>query len=381
MRKIFLTSGLVLCMACPAFADLGPHNKIMDESQTPPVETNAGATCQQPTLEGYNGTSTFTAKWTPNVSGQIVLDSTIYSGNDHTTVKHDVATGGVSPASPTPLFSRYGVGLFNSVAGAQANDTSDLVPQVTVPSRVGYRFEGFYTTTSNDSMVIPSNGVVPSEASTVVSDPNDTDIWYAHWEPIAFKVTYTCGKVPSNASTSTPGSDIGGYAPSSLPVQTNGYYDDTFTLAPNAPDCNCLDGYHFAGWHCSMDFFTNSGQAIDYIGTPAANNPNVYTVSQSGTVLAPLSPTSGWLFTCDAIWQPNTISLTWEGAGTISGGGETCTYDGGIQLPTTVERTGYTFGGWTVSSNSPNSCNNNNGGGGSGGGSNNNQQNNETTNQ
>ena len=73
MKRIFLTSGLVVCMACPAFADLGPNNMVLDANEQ---ETTTSAACKYPTLEGYNGTSTFTAKWTPTYQ-TITLDKNV----------------------------------------------------------------------------------------------------------------------------------------------------------------------------------------------------------------------------------------------------------------------------------------------------------------
>ena len=303
------------------------------------------------------------ANWTPHVSGQITLDSTIYTNNDHTTVKYNTTTGGVTAATPTPLYSAYEVGLYETSAAAQAGAANNKVTTITRPSRAGYSFAGFYT--SDNTKVIENNGTVLAAALTAVPNSSDTAIWYAHWNPITYKIDYTCGKVPSGASTGVPGSDIGGTSPgTSVPVT----YDETFTFATGAPNCNCLDGYHFAGWHCSVDIYSNSLQAIDYMGTQDANDPNVYTVTRTGTVqLADYDNSNGHIM-CDAIWQPNTIGTVWQGnGGTVTGGGESCTYDGGITLPSAVTRTGYTFGGWTVTTDTPGSCNSGNGGGTGGG--------------
>ncbi len=96
MKRIFLTSGLVVCMACPAFADLDADNKVVESPNT-----GADATCRIPTLEGYNGTSTFTAKWTPTYQ-TITINS-----NTGTTA----TTGGVDTLTPQTLYSVPGTSL------------------------------------------------------------------------------------------------------------------------------------------------------------------------------------------------------------------------------------------------------------------------------
>ncbi|MBQ3785358.1 MAG: InlB B-repeat-containing protein, partial [Alphaproteobacteria bacterium] len=55
--------------------------------------------------------------------------------------------------------------------------------------------------------------------------------------------------------------------------------------------------------------------------------------------------------TCTAQWTANQINLVWDNNNATSGGtggGDTCTFDGSITLPTVPTRTGYEFGGWEV---------------------------------
>ena len=90
MKRIFLTSGLVLCMACPAFADLDANGNVSG--------TQNGADCTEPTLGGTTGSSTFTAKWT-DITHTITL-------NDSSAVNYGAPA--TTNVDPTVLYAEYG---------------------------------------------------------------------------------------------------------------------------------------------------------------------------------------------------------------------------------------------------------------------------------
>lgn len=456
MRKIFLTSGLVLCMACPAFADLtapytGHNNGVVSgtENSQNPVDP----TCQQPTLEGYSGTSTFTAIWTKNkynvtyapgahgTGGQTITDAAEYDTNytirglgsntatasgvtantgytfldwagtsvdhgngadatynatNHTydetdsinpyqiagdltltaEWRHNTATitlnssiytantisgnpkynqdteaDGITKANPSTVYSGYNIGLFSSQLDATEGNPDliyDNENPVIIPSRTGYDFKGFYDLSSNQ--MIDNHGVPTNAADTAVSQDGGSATWYAHWDAQDVTIHYTCGTVPSGASTGTPGNAVGGTAPTD---SSNLKYDGAYSLSQGAGSC-ALNGYHFVGWSCNKNLDTGAtGASVNYnatCGTGSVDNLNTCTVSQSGQA-------AKWTgtVTCDAKWAPNTIGTTWDlqdGSATTAGGA-TCTYEGAITLPQGVTKTGYTFGGWTVTSSNP----------------------------
>jgi len=85
MKKLFLTSGIIACMACPAFADITANN-IGDSNgqtaggltypvnaETAPALSDAselsgqtvGGACVQPVMGVYTGDTTMSAQWTP----------------------------------------------------------------------------------------------------------------------------------------------------------------------------------------------------------------------------------------------------------------------------------------------------------------------------
>ena len=396
MRKIFLTSGLVVCMACPAFADLTAQQTV--------ESTGAAATCQYPTLEGYNGTSTFTAKWTPTYK-TIILDKNVGT---------TAATGGLSTESllPTPLYSvptdshvwtdldanenliggTNNAGYTTSDAGLlsdlpQYGATATYVLNANLPSGAtvdattalngatasapNRPFLGVYDQTGT-TQYITNAGVLTSDGAAAAAANTSGTTWYAQygtvtptitgtpeidgyefqgwntaadgtgstpgaiaqnttvyaiWQANGYTITYDCG-LPAGASTTMDGP--------STPSQsvTMGV---SYTLA-GADNCK-LQGYTFAGWSCP-----------GLPGTPTlpadAQTPTYFAAGASGTYSYADD------VTCTAQWTPNTIGLVWNdnNATTASqGGGNTCTFDGTISVPTTKPtRTGYEFGGWEV---------------------------------
>ncbi len=403
MKRIFLTSGLVLCMACPAFADLtapieNHSNGVVSgtENSQNPIDP----TCQYPTLEGYNGTSTFTAKWTP-VFKTITIDSNI--GTTST-------TGGVTTLTPQTLYSVPGNSLVWT--GKDANDnltggTNDAgigaaglvltnnpmvtqgifvnytldsnspnseTPDMTQTSTTGNNrpFLGVFDAVDGSTIYIDTDGNLTNAGASAASANTNGTTWYANygpvsptvngtpeldgynflgwntdqnattalgtlpaikdnnttlfaiWEAVGYTITYNCGQ-PAGASTTASSPD-----PASQSVTMDGPY----TLA-GADTCT-LDGYTFAGWSCPN---------LPGIPTLPAGTPTYFAGGAQGTYSYPGN------ITCTAQWTPNTINLVWDDNDATSGGtggGDACTFDGSITMPTTPSRTGYEFGGWEV---------------------------------
>lgn len=195
------------------------------------------------------------------------------------------------------------------------------------PEITGYDFDGWYD--SNDTQV---TSTCTTSAQTL----------YAKWTPHTGTITYNCGTAPAAGIT------VGGTTPDPDSVE----YDDDFELAANT--CSLSGGtagtYHFGGWRCSYDL---------------ENGDNTNTTYQPGDtgifkVPAPNYPTPVGV-TCTAIWtQNNALNLVWylneTGTTTFNGTGEnpgTCIYGGNMGPLHQPSRTGYTFNGWTVTTQRP----------------------------
>ena len=117
MKRIFLTSGLVLCMACPAFATLDGSGQSWNGATS--GEQTGG--CDDTDLGVYYGETTLQAQWAEDFA-QMVLNE-----NDGTTT----ATGGSASGNTTApaLFltpyngtNNTGVGVYTRSGSNTAND-------------------------------------------------------------------------------------------------------------------------------------------------------------------------------------------------------------------------------------------------------------------
>lgn len=395
MKRIFLTSGLVLCMACPAFADLTapteqyPNGTVVG---TDPVETPE---CTEPTLQGYNGTSTFTAKWSPTYK-TITLDKNVGTSAE---------TGGLSTESllPTPLYSvptdsHVWTGLDGDEnltggqnnAGYTTNDaglltdlpqygaTATYVLDANLPSGAtgdaatalngatasapNRPFLGVYDQTGA-TQYITNTGVLTADGATAAAANTTGTTWYAQYGTVTPTITGT----PTLAGYSFQGwntqANGSGTEPGAIAEDTTvfaiwqalGYtinYDcgqpddaSTAVAGPRTATQNVtMDApYTLAGAdNCTLDGYTFAGWSCPNL--PGGGTSN-FAAGASGTY------SYAGDVTCTAQWTPNKINLVWDNNKATSGGtggGSTCTFDGSIALPTVPTRTGYKFGGWEV---------------------------------
>lgn len=402
MKKLFLTSGIIACMACPAFATPTAYTGDATGFSAGQGGTTVDNSCVIGVLgTATNGdTSNMEAQWTPQYH-RIVLDVNSANG---------AASG--TTVNPTPLWSEHGTsgvytsrtgtddtnyvfsGFKNNASGVMLTDIpagkevqysfnytanipaghneSEVTPATsTNPARA---FKGFYTAATDGNQVIDATGTLTNTATTggeataagysyvqggdnansstwyaqyncatpVVEEPEltgyvfngwkngsgadvtpgcltDNETLYATWRKDTFHISYNCGHKPGNENaTATVVSAI-----TTQDVQ----YDSGFELYAGT---NCqLQGYTFAGWSC--DHLTGTTQQNGY-----------YASALTGTY------TYAGDTSCTAMWTPNTINLTYDGAGgTPSADTGSCEYDNSVSVPS-ANRTGYTFNGWQV---------------------------------
>lgn len=262
---------------------------------------------------------TLTATWTP-------LSYTIsYGSGAHGSVPNN----GTDPVA-------YANGLTYD-----ATWTTKTFAETGIAADTGYTFSGWNT--AADGTGTPYAAGTSQSAWT--TDAGLT--LYAIYTANTHSITYTCGSVPSGSQSSltdTPPAAVSSIA-----------YNSPYTLATTEGGCE-LPGYHFGGWHCSHNLATgstNNDAGQDYASTATTvNDVTTYSVTASGTFLTDAN------VTCSVIWTPNEIGLTWvagNGATFTAPENDSCTYDEGITLPATdPTKTGYTFGGWEVQTQSQN---------------------------
>ena len=347
MRKIFLTSGLVVCMACPAFADLTAAGKV---EGTSPL---ADATCQYPTLEGYSGTSTFTAKWTPNTY-TITYNKGTLSCNQE-----------VSGNSPTSQTFTYDVPTTLTANGYSAT---------------GYTFGGW--TSSTDITAIDGTTGGDNTASGGVFYYNDQHpvsyryvdndaVLTAIWRPVA------SGDITLNASKYNSAGTAVEYSVTNLyPIRSvygdrmieglcTGFLDGSGNEIPGGCEIDdetitsitppTLAGYDFEGFYTAV----NGG------GTKVINANGTFIDCVSTRQISTAGATATWY----AKWTPNGYTVTYH-PGTAKNGSVThavsgsdkttnATFDTGYTVignsgsaaDTNYSQSGYTFAGWRANYN------------------------------
>ena len=189
----------------------------------------------------------------------------------------------------------------NGGSGAPASQTKThnvtLTLSSTKPTRTGYTFLGWSTSSSATSATYSAGGSYTNNASVTL---------YAVWTPITYTVSYN-----ANGGSGAPSS------------QTK-TYGVTLTLSSVKPT---RTGYTFIGWSTSS-------------------------TATSATYTAGSSYTSNSSVTLYAVWSVNTYTVSYNAnGGSGAPSSQTKTYGTTLTLSSTKPtRTGYTFLGWSTSS-------------------------------
>ena len=252
-------------------------------SVSPPSKTvTYGATygsLPTPTRTGYSFDGWYTAasggtKVTSATSVTTASVHTLYAhwtGNTYT-VTFDPYLGSVSPTSKTVTYdSTYG--------------------SLPTPTRTGYSFDGWYTSSDGGTKVTSATSVATASAHTL----------YAHWTANTYTVTFdpNGGSVSLTSKTVTYGAAYG-----ALPTPER-------------------TGYTFTGWYIA----SNGGAKV---------TGETYVATDSGHTLY-------------AYWTANTYTVTFIDGGVFVSQ-RTVTYDSTYGDMPTLTRTGYTFDGWYTAS-------------------------------
>ena len=209
-------------------------------------------------------------------------------------------------AGTANIFCSYGNAFFKD-----ANYTEKMystMNNISVPSRAGYIFDGYYDAQTGGMRMINTSGFLTSNAITTAAASNVT--WYARWIPIVYTINYN-----GNGATG------GGTASSSHT------YDVPKALTTNG---FTREGFTFAGWSYSMG------------GTPAFAN---------GASVNNLTTINGEQIELYAIWDINKYTIAYDGNGATGGATSPtlCTYNTNAAIADSgFTRTGYVFSGWST---------------------------------
>ena len=179
------------------------------------------------------------------------------------------------------------------------------MPSITIPTRTGYTFGGYYTSTNGGgTQYYTASG---ASARSYPSSGGPTTL-YAKWTRNTYYVKYN-----ANGGSGTMSNSTHTYGTASN-LTTN-----TFTRT----------GYSFSGWA------TSSTGAVAY---------------SNGASVSTLTTTSGGTYNLYAVWTINTYTITASANnsayGSVSGGG-TYDYNTSVTL-TATPNSGYTLGYWLI---------------------------------
>ena len=199
------------------------------------------------------------------------------------------------------IYLKYNTGWYSN------SSASTSITSITKPTRYGYDFGGYYTSTGGTgTQIIDADGKIVSGKLTYIA-ANDT--LYAKWTPKTNCVLYFNSNLPSGATASIN------------PTQKNVTFNSTYgTLATGT-----RTGYTLEGW---------------------------YTTSSCTTKVSTTTKVASESQTVYAKWKPNTYYVKFNGNGNTGGSmtNQTFTYDTGQNLTANAfEKTGYSFQGWATS--------------------------------
>lgn len=312
MKKLFLTSGIILCMACPALAT----TDIDYDSQTGTYSATgyANPTCVEDITgqEADNSDAAFEARWTP-VTYQISFAGGTASNNGHS---HNVTA--------------------TTMGNQDAVFDTDVTLNANTYAVTGYRFNQWSCTGNNTSGTSVTN--------TYANQAHINPFQYisnlactATWTPETYDVIYNKGA---------------GAAASNYTDTDGATYDGAYTIPAGASAAATPQtGYTFMGWS------TDSNPTVTR--TPRTNETGAI---NTGTVTNAWTGTSQWTETSDktvyAAYMPMQYNITYaagdsanNGTGTAGTGTTAATY-AQYGSPATLATnaftlTGYGFNGWS----------------------------------
>ena len=233
----------------------------------------------------YPGNVTLVARWGAVPSGAITLNSNVYPGNDRTQNALYTTSTGVTAPTTTTVYSQYNTNLYTD-----SNLSTTVVYDNLVPSKTGYTFNGFYNS-AGTTQYIEDDGSVQPAGTRAVTTSGGTDIWYANWTPINYKITFAENTVDTNGNT------LYGTITGTMSQQTYAY-DSTANLRSNAYS---ITGYNFDGWSTT----TNPANVNGGNATLTNAQSVTYTYPGNATLTAQWSPVKSGAITLNTDVYPN----------------------------------------------------------------------------
>lgn len=324
--KWLITEDRELVASCvPNYALTFISDGVTVETLVRPYGTTIG-TLPTTTKTGY----TFNGWFTDETGGTQISASTPVPSTDTSYYAHWTANTYTitldrqsGSNGTTTIYEKYADGYYlTNTNGTLSNKMSTSANGITVPTRAGYVFGGYYTATGGGgTQYIDANGKLTSSASSTNFSANGT--LYAKWTPGVY--TITLNQQSGSGGTGTIYEKYGsGY-------YTNSAATTQMTTSANGITVPSRTGYTFGGYYTST-----GGGGTQYIG---ANGKLTSSASSTHFTAA------GSLY---AKWTPVSYSISYNlNSGSVSGNPTSYTIETTSFTLRNPSRTGYTFTGWS----------------------------------
>lgn len=315
MKKLFLTSGVILCMACPALATTD-----IDYSNGTYTAGGETPTCVQDITgqEANNSDAAFEARWNP-LTYQISFAGGTATNNGHS---HTVTA--------------------TAMTNQDAVFDTDVTLNANTYAVTGYLFNQ-WSCTGNDTSGTSVTNTYADQAHINPFQYTSTLACTATWTPETYDVIYNKGAAAGAAAVTYRDTD-------------GATYDGAYTIPAAASAASTPQpGYVFMGWS------TDSNPTV----TRTARTNETGAIN-TGTVTNAWTGTSQWTETSDktvyAAYMPMQYNITYAAGdsnnsaagGTAATGSTAATYaqyDSSATLATNAfTLTGYGFNGWSCQS-------------------------------
>ena len=314
---------------------LNPTTYVYDgKAKTPTVTVKDGSTTLTKdthyTVSYSNntnvGTATVTITGKGNYQGTVDKTFTIIYNSFNITLNNQNATS----TGTTTLYMRYNNGVYLDSSYSKRMTTS--ANPITVPTRTGYTFSGYYTGTngSGTQLINVSGNITSSFTNTYFSSATTL---YAKWTPNTYKVTL------NNQGATTSGTSEYYYLYNTT-KQIDGvtvyYYSDEELTTPLTNGHTITKpikaGYTFGGYYTDIN-----GNGTMYIDENGITKNNLYSTVTNDTTLY-------------AKWIASTYTITFNpNGGTMNSSTSTTNYTKNSGTDITMNnptKTGYDFMGW-----------------------------------
>ena len=189
---------------------------------------------------------------------------------------------------------------------------NSAMPAITVPTRTGYTFGGYYTAKNGGGTQYYTSSGASAKNWNIAANTT----LYAKWTANAYTITYNANK-PGRASASIAGST----------AKSTHTYDAAKSLTANGYS---LVGWTFKGWA------TSANGAVLYGDEDTVKN---------------LTSTANGTYNLYAVWEANKYTVTFVTAGGSGVSPVEATFDSGLPTIGLPTRAGYMFGGFYTAKN------------------------------